>query len=121
MSAPVFPLSSALDWAHKSSALAQHTVAAGEVPKAVVEARRSFHQERGSLRCQWVRRPGGVGHRHNLDRAGDGHRRAVRAEVATPAVEARPGGRARGAVVATWADLAGCGTKRLCKGARGAG
>ena len=56
-----------------------------------------------------------------MNRAGDGHRRAVGAVVATPAVEARPRGRDRGAVVATWADLAGGGAKRLGKGARGAG
>ena len=112
------PLSSAL-WP-TSSALAQHTVAACEVPKAVVEARRSFHQERGALCCQRVRRPRGVGHRHNQDGARNGVGGAVGAVVAAPAVEARPRGRARGAVVACVAGLAGGGAKGLGKGARGA-
>ena len=98
LSAPVFPLSSAL-WP-PSSTLAQHTVAAGEVPKTVVEARRSFHQKCGSLCCQWVRRPGGVGHRHNLDRAWNGLGGALGAVVAASTIEARPRGGARGAGLA---------------------
>ena len=103
------------------SALAQHTVAASEVPKTVVEAVRRLQQECGTLCARGVRRPGEVGQRRNLDRAGDGYRRAARAIVADPAVEARPRGGARGAVVATWADLAGGGAKGLGEGARGAG
>ena len=103
------------------SALAQHTVAASEVKKTVVEAVRRLHQECGALCCKRVRRPGGVGHRHNLDRAGDGQRGALGAVGAAPAVEARPRGRANGAVVATWARLAGGGARFHGEGASGAG
>ena len=103
------------------SALAQHTVAASEVPKTVVEAVRRLQQECGTLCARGVRRPGEVGQRRNLDRTGGGQRGAIRAVVATPAVEARPGGRARGAVVATWADLAGGGARFHGEGASGAG
>ena len=80
------------------SALAQHTVAASEVPKTVVEAVRRLHQECGALCARGVRRPGGVGHRHYLDRAWNGLGGALGAVVAAPAVEARPGGGAHGAV-----------------------
>ena len=99
------------------SALAQHTVAAGEVPEAVAEAVRRFNEESWSLDLQCSP----SARRRHLVGAEDGHRRAVWAVVAAPAVEARPGGRASGAVVAARAGLAGGGAKGLGKGASGAG
>ncbi len=103
-----------------ASALAQHTVAAGEVPEAMVEAPSRFYEKGRAL--DFKSAPSA--RRRHLVGAGDGHRRAdgaVVATVAAPAVEACPGGRASGAVVAARAGLAGGGAKVLGKCASGAG